>query len=97
MYHWVITHDLNTDPDHDIDLAGSHCSVGSEPRNAGQIAANPQGCEFRLVDGDGTVLFVGLYVGEDEDRRAPLETFGLQQDGCTDIHYKNDRGGWSSP
>jgi len=95
MHHWVITHDLNTDPDQDQDLSGSYFSGGSVRLTAGQIWTHVEGREFRLVDSDETVLFVGIYVGEEKERQAPLETFGMQHDGCMDIHYKNDRGDWS--
>lgn len=94
--HWVITKDLNTDPEHDKDLAGTHCSVGPERLTAGQIWTHRAGQEFRLVDGDFKPMFEGIYVGPEECLEEPLEGFGVHQDGCYAIQYRNEQGQWET-
>ncbi len=93
-YHWVINRDLITDPEHDVDEAGTHGPSGTE-LNAEQIEKHPLGKAFLMRDADGETYYEGIYVGpDDETLFAPLDDFGMPNAGCTEIAYRNALGAW---
>jgi len=49
--------------------------------------------EFRMLDGDGEVYYLGR--SSHRDVFAPLDQFGEPNAGCASIQYKNDAGAWT--
>jgi hypothetical protein len=47
--------------------------------------------EFRLADGDDIVYYYGRCTSDSSF--APLDDYGMPNDGCTDIEYKNPTTG----
>jgi hypothetical protein len=95
-YHWVITKDLITEPEHDTDDAGtcgpSGCLLTSE-----QIQRHPEGLEFQMRDADGGLYYEGVYVGPSDERLfGPLDDFGMPNAGCVDIYYRSESGAWEA-
>ena len=94
LYHWVITKDLITEPEHDMDEAGTYGPAGAT-LTAEQIQNHSLGLAFQMRDADGTVYYEGVYVGpDDETLFAPLDDFGTPNAGCTEIAYRNALGEW---
>lgn len=93
-YHWVITKDLITDPEHDIDHAGTH-GPAATTLTPEEIQHHPKGRAFKMRDADGTDYYEGVYVGpDDETLFTPLDDFGTPNAGCTEIAYRNALGAW---
>ena len=49
--------------------------------------------KFRLLDDDGEVYYYG--VSSNSSSFAPLDDFGMPNDGCTEIQYKKN-GVWET-
>lgn len=49
--------------------------------------------KFRLLDDDGEVYYIGY--SSNNSSFAPLDDYGMPNDGCTDIQYWED-GQWKS-
>ena len=49
---------------------------------------------FRMRDDDGHVYYEGKATPDCEFE--PLDDFGMPNDGCTEIQYKNEKGEWET-
>jgi hypothetical protein len=93
-YAWIITRDL-------VAEAGESSAVGLiGPSDAtGELLAAlklgvaeelpvPHTCEpFRMYDDDRNLCYEGFAIGEGRSDLEPLEEFGLQNAGCTELWY----------
>lgn len=90
-YGWIVTKDLTGE--------GDTGTMG--PRNISPDIAHRlqkgEGRAWQAYDGDGTLLYLGRYLGpDDETMFMPLDDFATPNVGATTIKYKNGRGGWEA-
>jgi hypothetical protein len=83
---WVITQDLETPPD-EKNIVG-HGSPGAGRNRTERLAVAPSlPFEFRLLDDDGNVYYVGRANDQDFD---PLD-WAKGYAGCTEIQFRNGK------
>lgn len=59
-----------------------------------EIKNHVDGQKFRMLDGDSTVVYEGVYVETpDSDQFEPLDSFGEPNYGCSTIQYR-ENGKW---
>ena len=81
---WTITNDLVDDGK----------KVGTASVNYDEAKAALLKHRFRLLDDDGEIYYEGLSDDSDSQRAfAPLDDFGKNYAGCTEIHFFTD-GVW---
>ena len=81
---WVITKDLISDPKEKSRIGT--CSRGYKNECA-------EWKTFRMLDDDKNVYYEGMATSESFD---PLDDFGMPNDGCTEIQYRNANGEWET-
>ena len=87
-YIWVITRDFINDGAGNIGVMG--------PADGDRTMMDHwriPGTLWRLYDDDGTLYYEGLTYAtywDDETDFAPLDNFGMPNDGCTEIRYLNE-------
>lgn len=97
-YAWIIDTDL-------LEVPGQSNTNLTGPSRAPaamlhQLETDPDaGDQFRLLDDDGQVYYLGRILGggldADEDAAfGPLTDFGTPDSGCTSIQYQNIVGQW---
>lgn len=97
MTEWTITIDNLADPD--AKPATNANAVGiigpsGATKTADQIRFHHDAVQFRLLDDDDEVYYVGFMVGN-ENEFAPLDDFGKPNAGCTSIQYLKE-GSWET-
>lgn len=90
-YGWLITHDYLEGPQH-----GCEGVWGPNQTPFSRDDIKHHGRPFLLKDGDGEILYQGLFLGDasSEEGFGPLDDFGEPNAGCTVIEYRNSSGKW---
>lgn len=94
-YCWTITRDLvcANEKKSAVGIVGPKgCQLTSE-----QIRTHKDAKNFRLLDDDQEVYFIGYFVdiSGKADEFEPKDDFG-EAFGCTEIQYLNDKGVWKA-
>ena len=91
MYQWTITKDHlpESGEKNDVGKVGPRTAT----MTAEEIAGNPEGQQFRMLDDDRQLYYEGVIVG-DHDGFEPLDDFGTPNAGCTIIQYQ-ENGQWT--
>jgi len=91
---WIITQNKLDSEDCDIRSMGDIYSWSDDGTK--RMFKNGKALKtfkFRLLDDDGEIYYIGY--STNSSSFAPLDNFGMPNDGCTDIQYLVD-GQWES-
>ena len=91
MYTWLITVDKLAD-----EYSNESGMIGPMTATMGidEITSHPDRQHFRMYDDDGVHYYSSYLVGGDGFE--PLDDFGTPNAGCTEIHYRNQDGTYST-
>lgn len=97
MYGWIITEDLEANPEfkapHPENAVGMMGPKWLDDDVRASLLAG-DGDQFQMLDDDLNIVYRGRFVGDSQSEQGfrPLDDFGTPNYGCTIIEYKRGKG-----
>ena len=91
-YAWLITRDVVCQGTEHTDVGTTGPHDITDEQTARLITG--EGYEFKMYDDDGNLYYEGRCLSN--DHFGPMDDFGEENAGCTEIRYRQDNGKWET-